>query len=294
MKEGCRLCPRECYVNRTLGERGFCRMGDMPVVARAALHFGEEPCISGDRGSGTVFFSGCTLQCVFCQNRAISAQGRGREVTVERLAEMFSELEAQGAHNINLVTGTHFAGRIVEALRLAKPSVPVVWNTSGYESGETLKLLEGYVQVYMPDYKYTDADAARRYSAAADYPETARAAILEMYRQTGPYVLDGEGMLKSGVLLRHLILPGRVEDALDVIDWAAESFPKNGVLFSLMSQYTPLGGVAAHPELDRRLTMEEYSRAGSYLELSGIGNGYFQELTSATEEMIPDFDLTGV
>ena len=269
-------------------------MGPEPVVARASLHFGEEPCITGERGSGTVFFSGCTLRCAFCQNREISSECFGREITVSRLADIFLELETQEAHNINLVTGTQFADRIVEALELAKPGIPVVWNSSGYESPETLRLLEGHVQVYMPDYKYTNGEAARRYSGAPDYPEIARAAIMEMFRQTGPYRMDEEGTLTGGVLIRHLILPGRLDDAFDVIDFVAESFPKDSVLFSLMSQFTPMGELGGYPELNRRISKDEYDRARSYLELSGIENGYFQELSSATEEMIPNFDLTGI
>ncbi|MFB0919310.1 MAG: radical SAM protein [Oscillospiraceae bacterium] len=291
---GCFLCPRSCGVDRENGERGFCCCGALPLVARAAAHFGEEPCISGTCGSGTVFFSGCNMQCVFCQNREISIEGQGKEVSIARLAEIFSELEDSGVHNLNLVTATHFADKVVEALKLANPKIPVVWNSSAYESVETLKTLEGYVQVYMPDLKYTSAEAASRYSGAKDYPLLAKNAILEMYRQAGPFVMDEEGLLKSGVLIRHLILPGRLDDAFDVIDWVSESFPKNGVLFSLMSQFVPLADKEKYPELDRLLTKEEYERAQSYLSLSGIENGYFQELSSATDELIPDFNLTGI
>lgn len=283
-----------CGAERDKGKRGFCRCGSLPVVARAAAHFGEEPCITGSLGSGTVFFSGCNMQCVFCQNRKISFEAYGKEVSVERLAEIFNELEEKEVHNINLVTATHFADKVVEALKLAKPKIPIVWNSSGYESIETLKMLEGYVQVYMPDFKYMSADAAFRYSGAPDYPVAAKSAILEMYRQTGPFVIDGDGLLKSGVLIRHLLLPGRLDDAFDVIDWVSESFPKNAVLFSLMSQFIPLADINIFPELGRSLTEEEYGRAQSYLSLSGIENGYFQELSSATCELIPDFDLTGV
>lgn len=290
----CFLCPRSCGADRANGERGFCGCGEKPMVARAAAHFGEEPCISGNCGSGTVFFSGCNMQCVFCQNREISLERQGKEVSVARLAEIFSELENSGVHNLNLVTAAHFADKVIDALKLAKPKIPVVWNSSGYESIETLKMLEGYVQVYMPDLKYSSNDAALRYSGARDYPETAKNAILEMYRQTGPFVIDEEGLLKSGVLIRHLILPLRLDDAFDVIDWVSESFPKSGVLFSLMSQFVPLADKKKYPELDRLLTKEEYERAQSYLSLSGIENGYFQELSSATGELIPDFDLTGV
>lgn len=290
----CFLCPRSCGADREKGEYGYCKSGTLPVIARAAAHFGEEPCISGDCGSGTVFFSGCNMQCVFCQNSGISIEGHGKEISVARLAEIFSELEHKDVHNINLVTASHYADKVVDALKIAKPKIPVVWNSSGYESVETLKMLEGYVQIYMPDIKYTSSDAALRYSGASDYPEVAKAAILEMYRQTGPFVMDSEGLLKSGVLIRHLILPDRLDDTFDVIDWISESFPKNGVLFSLMSQFVPLADKKKYPELSRPLTKDEYERAQSYLNLSGIENGYFQELSSATVEMIPDFDMTGV
>ncbi|PKM74177.1 MAG: radical SAM protein [Firmicutes bacterium HGW-Firmicutes-16] len=290
----CFLCPRNCGSDRENGERGFCGLGALPVVARAAAHFGEEPCITGCGGSGTVFFSGCNMHCVFCQNREISFEGHGKEISVTRLAEIFSELEDSGVHNLNLVTATHFADKVVEALKLAKPKIPVVWNSTGYESVETLKMLEGFVQVYMPDLKYSSSDAALRYSGARNYPFVAKQAILEMYRQTGPFVMDDEGLLKSGVLIRHLILPDRLDDTFDVIDWVTECFPKNAVLFSLMSQFVPLADKEKYPELDRLLTKEEYERAQSYLSLSGIKNGYFQELSSATDELIPDFDLTGV
>jgi len=294
MSSGCTLCPRKCGADRENGRLGFCRSRALPGVARAAPHFGEEPCISGDMGSGTVFFSGCNMHCVFCQNREISLEGRGREITVSRLAEIFSELEEKEVHNLNFVTPTHFADKIVEALTIAKPKIPVVWNSSAYESIETLKMLEGYIQIYMPDLKYSSREAALRYSGAQDYPEIAKSAILEMYRQTGCFVTDGAGLLKSGVLIRHLILPGRLEDAFDVIDWVSDSFPKNAVLFSLMSQFVPLADKEKYPELNRALTKDEYERAQSYLSLSGIENGYFQELSSATDELIPDFDLTGV
>jgi len=294
MSTKCFLCPRNCGVDRTIGELGFCRCGDLPIIARAAPHFGEEPCISGDFGSGTVFFSGCNMHCVFCQNREISFEGHGRAISVVRLAEIFSELEEREAHNINLITPTHFTDKILAALKIAKPKIPVMWNSSAYESVETLKMLEGYVQVYMPDLKYTSPDSAFRYSGAKDYTNTAKSAILEMYRQTGSFVMDNDGLLKSGVLIRHLILPNRLDDAFDVIDWVSESFPKNAVLFSLMSQFVPLADRAEFPELARSLSREEFDRAQSYLSLSAIENGYFQELSSATDELIPSFDLTGV
>jgi len=294
MSTNCMLCPRKCGVDRENGALGFCRSAADPVVARAAAHFGEEPCISGSCGSGTVFFSGCNLHCVFCQNRTISIGGYGKAVSVTRLAEIFTELAEQDVHNINLVTATHFTDKVAQALRQAKLDIPVVWNSSGYETVETLRLLEGLVQVYMPDLKYSSAEAAARYSGAGDYPETAKAAILEMYRQMGDFSLDSEGLLQRGVLIRHLILPGRLDDAFDIIDWISEHFHKSAVMLSLMSQYVPLADQARFPELARRLTEDEYQRAQSYLFLSGIENGYFQELSSATEELIPSFDLTGV
>lgn len=294
MSEKCQLCPRRCGVNRNISELGFCRSGETPIIARAAPHFGEEPCISGSLGSGTVFFSGCNMHCVFCQNREISILGHGKTVSIERLAEIFSELEENEVHNINLVTPSHFTDSIIEALKIAKPKIPVVWNSSAYESVETLKHLEGYVQVFMPDFKYTSHDAALRYSGAKDYPDIAKAAIMEMYRQTGAYKLDSEGIMQCGVLIRHLVLPERLDDAFDVIDWVSESFPKNAVLFSLMSQFVPLADKSEYPELSRPISRDEYDRAYSYLSLSGIENGYFQELSSATGELIPSFDLTGV
>jgi len=269
-------------------------MPNLPVIARAAPHFGEEPCISGPGGSGTVFFSGCNMRCVFCQNSGISAGGFGKSVSVQRLAEIIGELEAKGVNNINLVTATHFTDRVIEALQIAKPKIPVVWNSSGYESVETLRMLEGLVQVYMPDFKYTSPDAAERYSGAFDYPEVARSAILEMYRQTGDFVVGGDGLLKSGVLIRHLVLPGRLDDCFDVIDWVAETFPKKGVLLSLMSQFTPLADKQKFTEISRTLTQDEYDRVTGYLDASPVENGYYQEPCSATEDFIPDFDLTGL
>lgn len=279
--------------DRANGERGFCRSGSEIVIARAAPHFGEEPCISGIDGSGTIFFSGCNMHCVFCQNRQISLEGFGKAVSTAQLADIFSRLEQEGVHNINLVTPTHFTDKIIEALQIYRPAVPLVWNSSGYESVEVLKRLEGLVQIYMPDFKYFSPAAAKRYSAAQDYPQIAMNAITEMYRQTGDFVME-EGFLKSGVLIRHLILPGRLDDCFDVIDWISERFPKNGVLFSLMGQFVPLADKTDYPELSATLTHEEYERAESYLSLSPIENGYFQELSSATEELIPSFDLSGV
>ena len=289
----CTLCPRRCGIDRSAG-RGFCGVGSEPVVARAALHFYEEPCISGSRGSGTVFFTGCNLRCVFCQNEAISRGRGGKTVSPQRLREIFFELIRQGAHNINLVTPSHFADAVAEALADGLP-VPVVWNSSGYESVETLRKLEGKVQIYLPDFKYADASLAAKYSAAPDYPAVAEEALREMFRQTGDYVPDDDGMLLRGVLIRHLVLPGNLPNTFGVIDRVRKMFPRDGqVLFSLMSQYTPVADVPQFPELCRRLTEEEYAAAEQYLFDSGIEDGFVQDRASAETDYIPAFDGTGV
>ena len=287
----CTLCPRRCGAERTETEgHGFCGMPAGLRVARAALHLWEEPPLSGTRGSGTVFFSGCTLRCCYCQNREISAGGFGRAVTTGRLREIFEELIAQGAHNINLVTPTHFLPWILPALEPRLP-VPVVYNCGGYESVETLRLLEGKVDVYLPDLKYADAALAARLSAAPDYFPAATAAIREMFRQTGPYVM-ADGLLKRGVMIRHLVLPGQPDNTRRCIDWVAETFSPGQVLFSLMSQYTPQPG--AEGPLGRHVTAGEYRSAVDYMENCGITDGFTQERTAAREEYTPPFDLTGV
>lgn len=288
--KACTLCPRQCKADRAAGQTGFCGAGHTLKAARAALHFWEEPCISGTRGSGTVFFSGCTLGCVFCQNHEISAQGVGKPVSVDRLREIFRELIRQGAHNINLVTPGHFAPWVAQALEPSLP-VPVVCNTGGYERVETLRLLEGKVQVYLPDMKYALEEPARRLSGAGDYPAAARSAICEMFRQTGPYQMR-DGLLVRGVLIRHLVLPGQLDNTRRVIDWVAETFRPGEVLFSLMSQYTPQPGAVG--PLARHVTRAEYRAAAAYMENCGIRDGFTQERTSAREEYTPAFDLTGV
>ena len=289
----CRLCPRGCGADRER-VRGVCRVGAEVTVARAAPHYGEEPCVSGERGSGAVFFAGCPLGCVYCQNYELSRGRTGEAVTVERLAGIFGELEAMGVHNLNLVTGTQFAPQILEALRIAAPRVPVVWNTSGYETAETVSALAERVSVFMPDLKYAFSSTAARYSRAPDYPKTARAAIREMVRLTGPYELDENGMLRSGVLIRHLVLPGRIADTRSVLRWVSETFAPGTVLFSLMAQYTPCGDLTRTPELKRTLTAGEWDEALSALAEYGIEDGYVQDLSAAGEEEIPAFDGTGV
>ena len=291
----CNICPRRCGAERgdsTPG--GACASPALPRIARAAPHFGEEPCISGANGSGTVFFSGCNLRCVFCQNSQISRGGTGKTVSVRRLRDIFLELQDKGVHNINLVTASHYVEPVAEALREAKLNIPVAWNSSGYDSLEALHRLDGLVQIYMPDLKYGSSDIARRYSAAPDYPEVARAAILEMYRQTGSFVLDENDMLKSGVLIRHLILPDNERNSRDVIDFVADNFPGDRVLFSLMSQFTPMPGTERFPELQKTVTPELNDRLIDYMCARGIEYGFWQEPDSATGDMIPAFDLTGV
>lgn len=288
----CNLCPRNCSAPRTDTEgKGYCKMPALPVLARAALHPWEEPPISGEHGSGTVFFSGCSLGCIFCQNEEISHENFGRTITVARLREIFFELIDLGAHNINLVNPTHFSHAVAQALDEPLP-VPVVWNSGGYDKVDTLRTLEGKVQVYLPDLKYLDGETARAYSAAPDYPEIAAAAIREMVRQTGPYVIE-DGLMKRGVIIRHLILPGRVEGAKAVMDWVAREFPPHTVMLSLMSQYTPYGRAKTMPGLDRTLRKSEIRTAEEYFAALDL-DGFTQELLSASEGFIPPFDLTGI
>ena len=255
-------------------------------LAKAMLHFGEEPVISGKNGAGAVFFSGCTLRCSFCQNAEIAEGGK----STENLRAIFEKLIADGAETLDLVTPTHFLPDILPALE-PKLSVPVVYNCGGYESVETLKYLEGKVDVYMPDLKYSDNALAAKFSHAADYFEVATAAIMEMYRQTGPAVIEN-GIMKKGVLIRHLVLPNCLDNTLGVIDWVSEHFPKNAVLFSLMSQYVPMNGVGA--PIDRTITEEEYDGAVSWMEFCGLENGFTQEFSSATTELLPSFDFDGI
>lgn len=289
----CTLCPRRCGADRTGSTgAGVCGMPALPMVARAALHLWEEPPISGTRGSGTVFFSGCPLKCIYCQNEQISHRNFGKVITVERLREICLELIAQGAHNVNFVNPTHFS-HVLEEL-LARPlGVPTVYNTGGYDRVDTLRRLEGKIDIYLPDLKYWNGEYARRWSGAADYPETAQAAILEMVRQTGPCRFGEDGLLKKGVIIRHLLLPGRLEEAKAVMDWVAERFQPGEVLFSLMSQYTPWGRAKNDPALSRCLRPSEGRNAREYMENLGLA-GFVQDDSSAQADYIPPFDLTGV
>lgn len=292
MDERCTLCPRNCGVKREEREgRGVCGVGSLPKIARAALHMWEEPCISGTRGSGAVFFSGCGLKCIFCQNEAISHGGEGEYVTPARLSQIFRELEAQGAHNINLVTAAQFVPAVIEALNIYRPAIPIVYNSSGYESVETLKMLEGYVDIYLPDFKYIDPAMAKLLSGAADYPGVAMAAIGEMLRQTGPAVYDENGMMLRGTQIRHLVLPGLTGDSMKILSVIADEFP--GAAVSLMGQYTPFGKALEMPGMNRRLKKKEYARVLAHMEAIGL-DGYRQELESASEAFVPAFDGTGV
>ena len=287
----CADCPRSCNALRGETGAGYCRMGADPVIARAAPHFDEEPVISGTRGSGAVFFSGCPLKCRFCQNYEVSHGGFGQRVSVERLRQIFFELIDQGVHNINLVNPTHFSRAILESLEGGLP-VPVVWNSGGYEKVDALRRLEGAVQVYLPDLKYIREDSGRRYSAAGDYFRYAGPALKEMLRQTGPVELDGDGLIRRGTIVRHLILPGCAGESIAVLDWIAENLP--GAWVSLMAQYLPFGDVAGVDQLERRLTQREYDAVVDHLMALGLEDGFVQELSSSDEKYIPAFDLTGV
>lgn len=291
----CYLCPRKCGADRNV-HKGFCGMPDTVYVARAALHMWEEPCISGEEGSGTVFFTGCTLRCVFCQNYDIAAGSIGKEVTIKRLAEIFIELQEKSANNINLVTPTHYVPQIVQALKIAKKSglkIPVVYNTSGYETVENLKLLDGLVDVYLPDFKYMSGELAAKYSRAADYPEVAKRALEEMYRQTGPAVFDSRGMMTKGIIVRHLILPGYIEDSKKIIAYLYFTYIDN-VFMSIMNQYTPLSHVAGYPEINRKVTKTEYDEVVDYAIDLGVECAFIQEDDTAEESFIPKFDFEGV
>ncbi|MBR4076444.1 MAG: radical SAM protein [Lentisphaeria bacterium] len=289
----CNFCARRCGIDRSQ-HAGFCGMTEKIRIARAGLHFWEEPCISGEKGSGTVFFSGCNLRCVYCQNYEISTGGSGQEITLPRLKEIYSELIAQGAHNINLVTPTHYTDAVLASLEEPLP-VPVVYNTNGYEDVENLKRLEGKVQIYLPDLKYSDDSLAIRYSNAPGYFAAATRAIREMFRQTGRYRIDEEtGLMERGIIIRHLLLPGQVENTKRVIDWVAETFEPGDVLFSLMRQYIPHGKAEDYPELNRKVTDEEYQAVEDHLFDSGIEDGFVQDEDSASKDFIPSFDGTGV
>ncbi len=289
---GCELCPRRCGIDRTAGKVGFCGQGNSMRIARAALHPFEEPSISGTHGSGTVFFVGCTLRCVYCQNRAISrSETVGREVSPEELGEMLLDLQKQGAHNINFVTPTHFTDKILETLQRIKAelTIPVVWNTSGYERVETLKRLRGFVDIYLPDFKYASGELGERYSSASDYSEVALAAIKEMAEQAGVPRFDEDGLLSQGVIVRHLVLPGHRTESIEALRRLSEAVHPNHILLSLMSQYTPeFATDSPHKNLHRKLTSFEYDAVLAEAQRLGF-SGYMQARSSATREYTPEF-----
>lgn len=322
----CILCPRKCNKDRTVknGTYGVCGQSDEIKIARAALHFWEEPCISGKNGSGAVFFSGCSLNCIFCQNRSISHGGGGRIISIDRLSDIFLELQDKGAENINLVTPTHFIPQIIEALGTVKDKslkIPVVYNTSGYEKAESLRMLDGYIDIYLPDFKYMDKDIAGKFSQAANYPEYADAALQEMYRQikradhtdcgivsrkdkegicvddiddNSICVMDDRGMMKRGIIVRHLVLPGHVNNTKAVLDHLFDKYG-NRIFYSIMNQYTPPKNIKLpFEELNRKLTDREYDKAVDHALRIGITNAFIQEGGTVGESFIPEFDMTGV
>lgn len=295
MLERCNICPRLCNVLRSDLQKGFCQVPNELIISRASLHHWEEPVISGTRGSGTVFFTGCNLRCVFCQNYDISSQLNGIPISVDRLREIYDELIALGAHNINLVSPTHYSRAILASLDKKLP-VPIIWNTNGYDSVETLKKLKGKIDIFLPDMKYMDNQIAIKYSGAKDYVEVAIAAIDEMVAQTGPLEFGEDGLLKRGVIIRHLIMPGMVSNTEKVIRYVDEHFPKGMVGFSLMRQYIPCGKVSEnmYSEINRKVSFKEYKRAQTALFNSNIEYGYLQDGTAASKEFIPAFDGTGV
>lgn len=296
MLKDCHLCPRNCGVDRLAGQKGFCGVDAGIMVARAALHMWEEPCISGKEGSGAVFFSGCSLGCAFCQNRTISKGQSGKVITVEHLAELFLDLQAQKANNINLVTAGHFLPQVREALILAKEqglTIPVVYNSSGYEKVEMLRYLEGLVDIYLPDLKYLEADLAGKYSHAKDYPEVAMKALEEMVRQVGTPEFDERGMMKKGVIVRHLLLPGHVRNSKKVLEYLYGTYGDQ-IYISLMNQYTPMPAMKDDPQLSRKVTDREYDRLLDHAISFGVTNCFIQEGETAKESFIPEFNGEGI
>lgn len=292
----CRLCPRNCRADRMKGETGYCRMGINVRAARAALHLWEEPCITGEHGSGAVFFSGCSLGCVFCQNKAISKGISGKEIGIKRLSEIYLELQKKKASNINLVTPTHFIPQIINSISLARCKglrIPVVYNTSGYENVSALRLLKGTVDVYLPDLKYIDPALSKTYSNAEDYFIKASSAIDEMVRQTGKIEFDDDGLIKKGVIVRHMVMPGHTRDSKAIIKYLHEKYG-DSIYISIMNQYTPVSGLDKYPKINRLVTAYEYDKVINYAIDIGVENGFIQEENTAKESFIPLFNNDGV
>lgn len=295
MLENCKLCPNNCNINRNK-YTGKCGAGAKIKVALASLHYYEEPCISGENGSGTVFFSNCNLGCAFCQNYKISSEGFGKEIEVHDLANTFISLQNKNANNINLVSPTPYAHQIIEAIEIARQkglNIPIIYNCGGYENVETIKMLDGYIDVYLPDFKYADNDIALKYSNAKNYFEYSTKAIIEMYKQVGNPKFDENGLIQKGIIIRHLVLPSHIENSKKVLKWIDENIDKN-VYVSIMAQYFPTGNASKFKEIDRKLTEEEYREIEEYLYSLEIENGYMQELEEHEEEYVPNFDLSGI
>ena len=287
----CTQCPRNCGIDRKITS-GFCRMPEEPIVARAGLHFWEEPCISGTKGSGTVFFSGCSLKCVFCQNGEISHRLFGKQISVERLADIFKELENMGAHNINLVNPTHYVHAIKQAVDIYKPNIPFVYNSGGYDTVETIEIASQFVDIFLMDMKYFADRRAEKYSKAIDYPIVCQNAILKCADIIKENIFDDEGIMKKGLIIRHLILPQGTNDAINVVDWVNKNVP--WAILSLMGQYTPCGDLEEFKEINRKITRREYDKVLSFAEDTNIEIIYTQELNSSGQQFIPSFDLSGV
>lgn len=293
----CNLCPRKCNVIRedAFGD-GFCKMPSLPIAAKATVHMWEEPCISGTRGSGAIFFTGCNLKCIFCQNYNISHNEYGKQISVERLTDIFYELQSKGVHNINLVTPTHYVFPIIKALEKYKSkndALPVVYNCGGYENVSTLKMLNGLIDIYLPDLKYFSDEKAIKYSAAPDYFNIAAEAIDEMYSQTGRYISDDENVLKKGLVVRHMIMPRGAGDAIKIIDYLNQKYADN-IYISIMSQYIPTGIVSEYPEINRKINYIEYNKVINHIYNLDIQNGFIQDMISADLKYIPDFNLEGI
>ncbi len=289
----CNLCPRKCNAERTDNTgNGFCKMPINPVLARADIHMWEEPCISGKNGTGAIFFSGCSLKCCFCQNYPISHENHGEIITAKRLIEIIKELEERNVHTIDFVNPTHFSHVIIDALTEYKPQIPVIYNSSGYDSVETLEKLEGLIDVYLPDLKYFSGEKSKKYAKCPDYFEKASQAILEMYRQQPKTIIE-DGIIRKGIIIRHLILPANIDESKNILMWIKENLP-NDTYISLMSQYTPYGKIDGIKELNRRLTTAEYNRVVDFFLEIGLENGFMQEKSSAKTDFIPQFDMTGV
>ena len=296
LSEKCALCPRKCGANRLLDKKGFCGGGRDLKIARAALHLWEEPCISGESGSGTIFFSGCTMRCIFCQNREISRGEAGKIISIERLSEIFFELKEKGANNINLVTPMHYAPQIIKALDIAKAKgfdLPIVWNTGGWELPESVEAVKDYADIWLTDFKYFDNNLAEKFSDAKEYFENASASLKKMVEQTGKAVFDDDGIMKKGVIVRHLVLPGHTDDSKEILRWLWKNFG-DSIWVSIMNQYTPLCTDEKYPELFRSVTDEEYDEIIDFAVDLGFENAFVQEGGAASESFIPPFDLEGV